>query len=102
VLAWLIRLGFLADLLSRPVLIGYLTGIAVIMVAGQLGRMTGSSVTGDSPLAEVVFAVRHADSWHPLTVGLSAAVLILLLASARWVPRLPGPLLVMVLAAGLW
>lgn len=98
-LAWLVRLGFLADLLSRPVLVGYLTGIAVIMIAGQLGRMTGSAVEGDSPLAELVNAARQIGSWHLPTVVLSAVVLVLLLASAHWKPRLPAPLLVMALAA---
>ncbi|MDX6238672.1 MAG: sulfate permease, SulP family [Kribbellaceae bacterium] len=98
-LAWLIRLGFLADLLSRPVLIGYLTGIAVIMMVGQFGRMTGAAVSGESPFAEVVSAVRQAGSWHPVTVGLALVTLALLLASARWAPRLPAPILVMVLAA---
>ena len=44
--AWLVRLGFVADLLSRPVLVGYLAGVALIMVAGQLARVTGVQVTG--------------------------------------------------------
>src|SRR6516225_9326104 len=39
--AGLARLGFLADLLSRPVLVGYLTGVALIMIAGQLSAATG-------------------------------------------------------------
>ena len=38
VCAGLARLGFIADLLSRPVLVGYLTGVGLIMIAGQLGR----------------------------------------------------------------
>ena len=38
VFAWLARLGFIADLLSRPVLVGYLAGVALIMIAGQLRR----------------------------------------------------------------
>ena len=36
--AWLLRLGFVADLLSRPVLVGYVAGVALIMIAGQLAR----------------------------------------------------------------
>ena len=40
-LGWLGRLGFLADLLSKPVLVGYMAGIAVIMVVSQLGNLTG-------------------------------------------------------------
>jgi high affinity sulfate transporter 1 len=97
--AWLLRLGFLADLLSKPVLVGYLAGIAVLMIVGQLGRMTGVPVEGDNPAAEVVSVVRHIGSWHPITVVMSIAVLGLLLAAAQWVPRLPGPLMVMALAA---
>ena len=46
VVAWLVRLGFVADLLSRPVVDGYLAGVALIMVSGQLGRLTGVPVTG--------------------------------------------------------
>lgn len=98
-LAWLVRLGFLADLLSRPVLIGYLAGIAVIMIAGQAGRMTGSAVSGDGPVAQLISAVRRVGSWHPATVAISVAVLSLLLVTSRWAARIPAPLLVMVLAA---
>jgi hypothetical protein len=58
VVGWLARSGFLADLLSKPVLIGYLAGIAVIMMTGQLGRLTGALVQRDSPPAEVGSAVR--------------------------------------------
>ena len=43
----LARIGFLADLLSRPVLVGYMTGVAVIMIGSQLGKVTGVSVEGD-------------------------------------------------------
>ena len=99
VLAWVVRLGFVADLLSRPVLVGYMTGIAVLMITSQLGKVTGSDVSGDSPITEVTSAVRQIGSWHPLTVVLSVIVLGLLLAGSHWAPRLPGPLLAMVLAA---
>jgi SulP family sulfate permease len=98
-LGWAARLGFLADLLSRPVLIGYLTGIAVIMMTGQLGRLTGASVKGDSPPAEVLSALRLIGDWKLAPVLLSVAALALLLALARWTPRIPGPLVVVALAA---
>ena len=54
VVAWLVRLGFVADLLSRPVLVGYLAGVALIMMAGQLGRLTGVRVTGESFIGQVI------------------------------------------------
>ncbi|MFI5695348.1 SulP family inorganic anion transporter [Kribbella sp. NPDC051586] len=99
VIGWAARLGFLADLLSKPVLIGYLTGIAVIMMTGQLGRLTGARVHGDSPLADVVSAIRLIGEWKVAPVLLSVVALALLFALARWTPRLPGPLVVVALAA---
>ena len=39
--AWALRLGFLADLLSRPILLGYMAGVALIMIGSQLGTITG-------------------------------------------------------------
>jgi high affinity sulfate transporter 1 len=99
VLAWAARLGFLADLLSKPVLIGYLTGIAVIMMTGQLGRLTGAPVKGDSPPAEVVSAIQLIGEWKLAPVLLSVVALASLLALARWTPRVPGPLVVVALAA---
>ncbi|MGW7681559.1 SulP family inorganic anion transporter [Kribbella sp. NPDC054772] len=99
VVGWAARLGFLADLLSKPVLVGYLTGIAIIMMTGQLGRLTGAPVKGDSPLAEVVSAIRLIGQWEFAPVVMSMSALALLLALARWAPRLPGPLIVVALAA---
>ena len=46
VVAWLARLGFVADLLSRPVLVGYLAGVALIMIAGQLSGSPASRSPG--------------------------------------------------------
>ena len=60
VAAGLARLGFLADLLSRPVLVGYLTGVALIMIAGQLGAATGVPVTGEEFLPQVAMFASHA------------------------------------------
>ena len=96
----LARLGFLADLLSRPVLVGYMAGIAVLMIAGQLGRVTGIRVEAESPLGEIWYAARHAAEAEPATVLLALGVLVFLLAVAKWLPWAPGPLVTMLLAAG--
>jgi sulfate permease, SulP family len=95
----LARLGFLADLLSRPVLVGYMAGIAVIMIAGQLGRVLGIEVLGDSPLEQIRYAVRHVADADPVTVLLTGGMLAFLLLVHRFAPRLPGPLIAMLLAA---
>ena len=53
VVGWVARLGFLASLLSRPVLIGYLAGIAVLMIVSQLGKVTGIDTGGGSTFDEL-------------------------------------------------
>jgi len=96
--AGLLRIGFLADLLSRPVLVGYMTGVAVIMIAGQLGKVTGVPVEGDEFVEQMRSFIAGLSGVHWPTVALSASVLVLLLALARLVPRLPGPLIAILLA----
>jgi high affinity sulfate transporter 1 len=97
--AGLLRLGFIADLLSRPVLIGYMAGVALIMVAGQLGKLTGTAVTGDGFVAEVRSLVEALPTVHWPNLALSAAVLVALLVLARMFPRAPGPFIAVALAS---
>ena len=101
VVGWALRLGFLADLFSAPVLVGYLAGIAVIMVVGQLGKVTGVPVTGPSVREELTSFFSNLDQIEWSVLLLSAATLTFLLVVAwRW-PRLPGPLLAVLLAIAL-
>ena len=95
----LARLGFLADLLSRPVLVGYLAGIAALMVVSQLGKLTGMRVGGDTPLAESLYVLGHLELVHLPTLALALAVTAALLVAQRLRPRWPNPLLAMLLAA---
>ena len=98
-LSGVLRLGFIGDLLSRPVLIGYMTGVAVIMIASQLGKVTGVDVAGDSFLQDPLLrrhTARDGVSWPTLAIGLGVAGLLLLL-TPRY-PRSRCPLIVMLLA----
>jgi sulfate permease, SulP family len=99
VLGWAGRLGFLADLLSRPVLIGYMAGIAAIMVASQLGKLAGIDVDADSFTTQVAYVAGHLDEIHGPTLVLAASVLALLLVGHHVLPRSPTPLVGMLLAA---
>ncbi|AEV73778.1 high affinity sulfate transporter 1 [Mycolicibacterium rhodesiae NBB3] len=100
-LGGLIRLGVIAELLSRPVLIGYMTGVAAIMVAGQLGEATGVPVEGQDFISQVWSFLSRIRAAHWLTVVLSTVVLVSLLAFARFAPRLPGPLIVVLAATAI-
>lgn len=100
-LGWLGRLGFLASLLSRPVLIGYLTGIAVLMIISQLGKITRIDAGGGSTFEELRSVAAQLDQTHLPTLALAVGMLLMLLAAQRWFPRLPAPLIAMLLAAGI-
>jgi SulP family sulfate permease len=97
-LAGLARLGFLANLLSRPVLVGYMTGIAIVMVVSQLEKLTGIPVNGEAFVDQMRSFTTGVSHVHWPTIALAAGVLVALLAMDRWLPRAPGPLIA-VLAA---
>jgi|tagenome__1003787_1003787.scaffolds.fasta_scaffold20986662_5 SulP family sulfate permease len=99
-LARVARVGFLADLFSKPVLVGYLAGVAVLMIVSQLQKVTGVPVSGDGVLSELGSFFRGLDRIRPATVLLAAAVLVLLLAVQHWFPRAPAPLIGILVASG--
>lgn len=92
-------LGFLANLLSRPVLVGYLAGIAVLMIVSQLGKVTGISPQEGHPLSETWSVLSQLPSAHPPTLVLALAALACLYLLRWWRPHWPGPLLVLLSSA---
>ena len=99
VLGWLFGLGFLADLFSKPVLVGYLTGVAVLMIVSQVDSLTGIEVEGDSLPAQLWSAARNVGDVHVPTLVLAGVLLVLLLVASRLWPKLPNPLLAVLLGA---
>ncbi|HET9755325.1 MAG TPA: sulfate permease [Candidatus Limnocylindrales bacterium] len=91
-----LRLGFLGDLLSHPILVGYMTGVAALMVVSQLERVTGVPVHGDSFPAQIVEFVSDLGAIHGPTFGLALGVIAFLFAARRWLPSLPGPLMAVI------
>ena len=100
VLGWVARLGFLGELLSKPVLVGYLAGVAVIMIVSQLDTVTGVEVEGATPVQEIWSFLGGLRDLQVPTVLLSGAVLVGLLVGSRLFPRAPVPLLAILGAAG--
>ena len=94
----LARFGFITDLLSKPVRYGYLNGIALTVLVGQLPKVLGLPVSGDSLLqkaADVVQGIRSGQtSGAAFAIGLSCLVVIL--GFRRWAPAFPGPLVAVV------
>jgi high affinity sulfate transporter 1 len=98
VIGFVARLGVVADLLSRPVLVGYLAGVAVTMIVGQLGRLTGVKVSGNTFLIQLTSFVRDLSQAQASTMFFAAAVLAFLLIGQWRAPHLPMPLLAVLLA----
>ena len=94
----LLRAGSLADLLSQPVLVGYMAGIAVIMIIGQLGAVTGVPMEGDSPPAEVASFLSGLAGAHLPTVALALSLLVGMLVGTKLRPTWPVPMIGMLAA----
>jgi SulP family sulfate permease len=97
-LAFAARLGFVADLLSKPILVGYLAGVALTMIVSQLGKLTGVPVGGDTFVTHLVSFVEHLPEVHLGTLLFATAVLAFLLVGQWRFPALPVPLLAVLLA----
>ncbi|MGH6909563.1 MAG: SulP family inorganic anion transporter [Phenylobacterium sp.] len=100
-LASVLRLGFIASFLSRPILTGFMIGISLEILVGQIGRFTGVKVEGDGLLRPIVELVTKADLIHWPSLALGLGLLVLLRLLGAWRPAIPGPLVVLVLATGL-
>jgi high affinity sulfate transporter 1 len=92
------RLGFVADLLSKPVRVGYLAGLAVTIIVGQLPKFFGFSIDADTFLQEVRAIVAGLEQTNPWTFAVGLLTLGIILGLRRWAPRSPA-ILFAVLAA---
>jgi sulfate permease, SulP family len=87
------RLGFLANLLSKPILVGYMAGVALIMIAGQLGKISGMSIVGSTVFEQVSQFIQQIDRVQPMTLILAGLVLAFLFIIGHLFPKAPTPLL---------
>ncbi len=90
------KLGFVADLLSKEVQVGYMNGLAITIIIGQLPKLFGFSTSADSFLKEVRVFVENLDQTHATTLIVGLAVLALLLVLPRITTRLPAVLVAVV------
>ncbi|MFP2929693.1 SulP family inorganic anion transporter [Pyxidicoccus sp. 3LG] len=96
-LAGLLKAGGLADFLSRPILIGYTNGAALIIIGSQLARMFGLERKSDAFAGQVWEVGGNLDRTHLPTLLLGLAIIATLVLLRRFLPRLPGPLILVVI-----
>ncbi len=98
ILAGLARFGFITDLLSKPIRLGYLNGIALTVFVGQLPKLLGFSASGDGLVQETISLVQGVaqglTNWVTLTIGI--ACLAIIFVCKRWWPKVPGILIAVV------
>ncbi|CAB3761762.1 SulP family inorganic anion transporter [Paraburkholderia solisilvae] len=101
VLVGLFRLGFVTDLLSKPIRDGYLNGVALTVVIGQAPKLLGFGVDGSSLPAEAAGFVRGVldgkINWVACVLGVASLAVIF--GCKRWAPRIPGILVAVAGAA---
>jgi len=97
-LARLARLGFLANFLSRTVLVGFLTGVGIQVAAGQLPDMLGVTATGKNTLTKLWDSVSALPHVRRSDLAVSIGVIVIVLAARRITRKIPGPLIAVITA----
>lgn len=100
-LAGWVRLGFIANFLSQPILTGYLNGIALLIVVGQLPKLCGYSSSAEGFFEKILEFVERIGQSHWPTLALGLGMLALLLIVLRFLPRLPGAFVVVAVSIAL-
>lgn len=98
ILASFFRLGVLADFLSKPILVGFLNGIAISIFLGQVGKLFGFSVASHGIIPRLSEILSRLPQTHLPTLAVGAGSFVVLFTSLRLLPRLPAALVVLVVA----
>jgi len=96
IIARLARLGFLADFLSRTVLVGFLSGVGIQVAIGEISGMLGLPGDGRDSIQKILADLRMIDQTNYVALVLSASVPAIVLASRRISKKIPGPLIAVV------
>ncbi len=100
------KLGFVADLLSKPTMVGYMNGLALTILVGQVKKLCGFSIEADGLLGQIAETVEKiaAGATNPWTLSVGIGALVVLFALSKLLPRIPAVLVAVILgiAASAW
>jgi high affinity sulfate transporter 1 len=99
--AGIIKLGFIADFLAKPVVTGYVFGLAIVVLVGQLPKLFGVPAGGGDVVQQLIALVTQLGNTNPYAFLLGAGALILILVLKRTAPALPAPLIALALGIAL-
>src|SRR5262252_555955 len=98
-LAGVLRLGFIANFLSKPVIVGFMHGLALVIVGAQLPKVLGIKSEGATTLDQFVSIAGRLGDTNLVSLVIGAGTFALILLSRRYAPRVPGAVVALVLAA---
>src|SRR6516162_9187710 len=99
IIASFLRLGALADFLSKPILVGFLNGMALSIALGQIGKIFGFPITKEGIIPRLAEFVSKLGLTHPPTLAIGLAAFVVLVVSPKLIPRLPAALAAMIVTA---
>src|ERR1700760_5180308 len=88
-----VKLGAMADFLSKPILVGFLNGVAISICLGQAGKVTGFAIESKRVIPQLLEIIAKLPQTQLPTLAVAAASMAALLAMARLAPRLPAALI---------
>jgi sulfate permease, SulP family len=91
-----LRLGFVANFLSKPVIVGFMHGIAVVIVVSQLPKVLGIRSEGETTLEQFASLLPRLGDTNLVALAIGAASFAVILLCRRFAPRLPGSVLALV------
>lgn len=92
-LARILRLGFIANLLSKPVLVGYITGVGLVLVSSQLQALTGIPVDAQDFFARIARFAQNLGELSVPTLLVGGGTFVVIMVLRRWAPALPSALI---------
>lgn len=99
-LASFLRLGFIANFISDPVLAGFKSGIGLVIVVDQLPKLLGFHIQKTGFFRDIISMVQHLSQTSPATLALAVVMLALLFGFEKFVPRAPAPLIAVAVGIG--
>ena len=95
ILAGLLRLGFMADFLAKPVIVGFMHGLAIVIFVGQLPKILGIRGAGQTTLAQFSHVIRNLGQLNVITFTIGVMCVAVILVLRKLTPRVPGMVIVL-------
>ena len=100
-----LKLGFVANFLSKPVIVGFMHGLALVIIGAQLPKLLGLKSEGETTIEQFINVGERIGGTHATSLAIGAACIAIILLCRRFAPKFPGAILALVasgLAVVLW